>query len=389
MTSFSKSVTWLLLVAMTLPQLALASPKDYEEPLLNSGIKENVRRIFLYERKAYPRTEETAKQLREGKIESIELRYHGESAVSNTTSLYFEAVHHYPGKPSKALGGHEFELTTQSGEKVTRRGMTYDDYVTTNTALSIDVDQMWEFYLFGRKNMWSSSNIPGGLWFREIAAFAGTALSIYAVYAIFNQGSQSTRQFGKVKNPATGEYETMKFRGKGIWKRPVNDFLAIWAAFARSIVDIHKGKSSGGGGFAKAMFLVTDVGMILAWNRVLNHVLDKAVFGKKAAQLDFLGNTITESYELATDNDPFDQAAYDFEGASKDMQSMMMGKAPEEVPVPAEKPNAESNGDRKPEKVAATVADIQPVVPDWDWTIEAFENYFTKYYEPYSINLVK
>lgn len=374
MTKFSKTISWALVVALTLPQLALASPLDYKEPRYNKGVKEDVRSVFLYERSRYPRNEETAEKVRKGEIESIELRFHKEAAVSNADALYFEVIRHIPGKKSKPLGGQEFIVTDAKGKPEKRYGMNYDDYNMTNAELSMDTDQIWEYFLYGRSNPWSDSNIPGGVYTREVGAIAATALSVYGAYALITQGARSTREFGKTK------------MSKKFWKRPANDVLSIWALFTRSLVDIHKGKASG---FAKAMFIMTDVTLIYAWNRKLNEMADKMVFGSKAAQLDFLNRTISEAYEYADDGDPIDQAPYDFEGVSQDMQKMMNGQAPDNVALPKEVPGQDSNGDIKPDKVAASLRDIQPIVPDWDWTLEAFEAYFTDYYERYSINPVR
>lgn len=374
MTKFSKSISWVLIVALTLPQLVLASPLDYKEPGTNKGVKEDVRSVFLYERALYPRNDETAEKVRKGQIESIELRFHKEAASSNTDALYFEAIRHIPGKPSKALGGQEFKIVRANGTVETRLGLSYDDYNMTNTALSMDTDQIWEYFLYGRGNPWSDSNIPGGVYTREIGALVGTALSVYGAYALVTNGARSTREFGKTKM-------TKKF-----WKRPTNDILSIWALFTRSLVDIHKGKASG---FAKAMFIMTDVTLIYAWNRKLNEVSDKMVFGARAAQLDFLNRTITEAYEFADDGDPIDQAPYEFESIGNNFQKVMNGQAPDKVEIPEVAPGTQSNGDIKPDKVAESLRDIQPVVPDWDWTLEAFEAYFTDYYEKYSLNPVR
>lgn len=405
-----------LVTAMLTPQLALATvnPKGNYDAGFNQGVPERVQRIFIYERDKYPRNEVTARRVRSGQIENIELRFHDEAQVTNSTALYFEAIYNKPDKPAKgfksptirdyykeaisgdgklsmsvsnvysyALGGQEYEILQADGvTKETRKGLSYDDYGATNLRLNLNVQDMWDVILFGDLRDGEASLMRRrtgykGLVAREAGTLLLTLGGAYAVYATVQRMAESKR--------ATKVLPGFKGFFKGFKNLPNNFFVGA-SNLAREWREIHRGKG-GGAVFGKVIWITTYFAMGTTVWRLLNSAADEIIYGPEQAEMEFLHKTISQAYKQVTTGDPFDATYANMELAESKYKEFEKGTLePIENPTPEMAVNGSTEDDNELPTVEVTVRDVQPVAHNMSFAVGAFKRYFTEYFEAYDIS---
>ena len=424
MKSYSRAARLLalsLITALVAPQIAAAgvNSKGEYEAGFNQNVPERVQRLFIYQSDKYPRNDVTARQVRSGQIESIELRFHDEANVSNSTALYFEVVYNKPDKPasslgeplevreytkeivglnkklinikskvySYALGGQDFEVTKPDGvTKEIRKGLSFDDYGSTNLKLNLNVQDMWDVLLFGDLRNKDGSllhrrNGYAGLVAREGGTLLMTLGGAYVVYATVQRMANSTRT-AKIL-PGFKGY----FRG---FRNLPNNFLVATSNLAREWREIHRGKG-GGAVFGKVIWITTYFGMGTAVWRLLNSGADEIMYGPEQAQMEFLHKTITQAYKQVSNEGAFDATYANMEVAESKYKEFENGSLPmAQNPTPDQAANGAAQPAApeqvEPETVSVTVRDVQPVAHDMSFAVDAFKGYFTKYFERYDIS---
>jgi hypothetical protein len=408
----SRLISASLVLSLIAPYAAVAgvTPKGEFIPQFNAGVQENVKRVFLIDRDKYRLTDEVVRGVRSGSIPSVELRFHEEAQVTNSTALYFEVILNLPedqtrksyhgislgdplvrdfqaevaglnGKPelksgkvhSYPLCGNNFSITDKDGTTVEyRKGLRYADYSASALALNFDHVDMFDMLVAGKdlakkdplsKRKWGSKAI----YFREAGTLIVTAGSVYAAWYWINKIAKSKRVFEEGKH--------------------LNNIAAIAAGLSRDLKKVHASEAPGAS-FVKFAWYMTYFGLAYGFWRYLNGKVDSFMFGAKEAELDFLNTVLTESQILALEGDPFEQTFSDIEKTDEMLKNYQSGGMKAVTDAAAR--DEEAPQDEQvvaPTIVEATTSDVQPVKASLPYTAAAFKRFCTDYFEPYHIGL--
>lgn len=268
-------------------------------------------------------TNADAAAIQANRMESVEIRFYTGEAHRGG-GLYFEAIHHVPGRPDQSMGGTRFVLKDAAGRDVVHNGLNYDDYQYSIAHLKRDYIRMWGDLIY----------------LRDGASIVGTGVSMYALWGIANW--LSTREVRILSAAA------LKFTQ--LYKNPVGFAIALIPTYYA----------------AKAVY------------QFYNTQLDHAAKGREMAERTWLMDTMSQAYENAMYSVPIDERAFDVEAAYNTLHERLTNAS---HPAPAPQSTEERRAEAQAHPAPALAVNTIPMSHDMGFAVTAIQNFFNRYVE--------
>ncbi len=320
MNQFLRTFSWIFtlpLIAMTASSFALADDKAKAAP---APAEDDIKSVFVV-----PRENKDTDSIKNGKSESIEIRFHMREARFRG-GLYFEAVHHIPGAADVALGGSPLSFKKADGTTETRTGLSYDEYQYSTGLLKKDFDEMYGKWIYARNG----------------ASLMATGGTIYMLWGIANYVSKK-------------EILGLSFlAGKAVelYKSKIGFAIMIYPSYmaAKEIYNFYNETQNTGK-------------FIPGWEGWKGHEM---------AERDWLFRVLSQAYENAKYGTPIDEKQFDIDAGFDRYHAVLSGK---KVEMP--KTDTEASETAGPPPAINTV----PMKKDLKFATGAMDHFFSKYVE--------
>lgn len=322
MIQFFRKFSWTLV----LPMVAFGAAH-----LAHAG-DDDIKSVYVIPRK-YKGNEADAAQIKDGRVESIEIRFYLREARLRG-GLYFQAIHHKLGQPDATLGGTPFKVRNADGSESTKYGLSYDDYQYSTGLLKKDFDAMWGKWIYARNGT-------------SILATGGTIYLMYGIAKYFSKREVLALSF---------------LAGKAIelFKSKIGFAIMIYPSYlaAKEVYNFYNEVQNTGN-------------FIPGW---------EGFKGREMAERDWLYRVLSQSYENSRYGTPIDDRQFDIDAGYERYHAVLSGRRTD-MPAPASAGGEATPAAPAAETVALPAINTVPMKRDLEFALPAMRNFFQKYVE--------